>query len=277
MKKNIGGISNDEKQFKKYSESIERIYKNSIILGNSGNNYLKIKLDLGDIIITQLSSLICMNSGVEKAEIQFDGILHGFSKILAGEPLYYQTYTGKGNGFIYIGSNFINSIIVIKIKRGEKYRLSRNSFLASTLNIKISFTFQMKGILGIGQEEGFFLPIAECIGLEHGYIWLCAFGHLEKIIIPQNDYLIIDNGIFLACNDKYQYEISKLGKSLFSSFFGGEGFGMKFIGPAEIFIQTKNINDFLVQEQPTTTLDNQTTNNIINNGDFVGELFNFVE
>jgi uncharacterized protein (AIM24 family) len=237
--------------------SIDRIFQNSIISGNSGNQYLKIKLQYDDIIITQLGSLICMNSGVLKADIKFDGILHGFSKLLAGEPLYYQVYKGnnKNNGFIYIGSNFINSIIVIKIGYGEIYRLSRNSFLASTGNIKISFTFQMKGLFEIGQEEGFFLPIATCVGEDYGYIWLCAFGNLEKIIIPKNDYLIIDNGMFLACNDKYQYEISKLGVSIFSSLFSGEGFGMKFLGPAEIFIQSKNINEFLIQQQPSSVID----------------------
>ena len=128
------------------------------------------------------------------------------------------------------------------------------------VNIKISFTFQFKGVFEIGQDEGFFLPTAECVIGEYGYIWLCAYGHLERINIPINDYIIIDNGVFLACNNKYEYTISKLGKSLFSSLFGGEGFGMKFRGvddDTHIYIQTKNINDFLVNETTTTT-DNST-------------------
>ena len=51
--------------------------------------------------------------------------------------------------------------------------------------------------------------------------------------------------MFLACHNKQQYSIEKIGKSLFKSFFGGEGFGMKFTGPCTVFIQTKNINEFL--------------------------------
>ena len=270
MKKNKGGNNNE----KSILISIDRIFEKSSILGSTGNQYLKIYLKDDDILITQLGSLICMNSGIEKADLKFDGILHGFSKILAGEPLFYQIYKGnkKENGYIYIGSNFINSIIAIKIRKGEIYRLSRNCFLASTGNIKISFTFQAKGIFEIGQEEGFFLPTATCFIGEYGYIWLCAYGNLEKIIIPNNDYLIIDNGIFLACNNMYQYEISKLGKSLFSSFFGGEGFGMKFRGPAEIYIQTKNINDFLIQG--SSNEDN--VNTIINNGELISNAINLL-
>ena len=244
------------KEDKLILESIDRIFKSSSILGTPGNHFLKFKLKDDDIIITQLGSLICMNSGIEKADLHFEGFLHGFSKVLAGEPLYYQIYKGnkRENGYIYIGSNFINSIIAIKIMKGEEFRLSRNCFLASTGNIRISFTFQLNGIIGIGQDEGFYLPIATCFVGEYGYIWLCAYGHLEKITIPKNDYLIIDNGIFLACNNKHEYTISKLGKSIFSSFFGGEGFGMKFKGGDDdihIYIQTKNINDFLVKETTT--------------------------
>lgn len=211
---------------------------------------------------------------LKKADLHFEGFLHGFSKILAGEPLYYQIYKGniKENGYIYIGNSFINSIIAIKIKKGDIFRLSRNCFLASTGNIRISFTFQAKGIFEIGQEEGFFLPTATCFIGDYGYIWICAYGNLEKIIIPDKDYLIIDNGIFLACNNKYQYDISKLGKSLFSSFFGGEGFGMKFRGPAEIYIQTKNINNFLTEE---TTTENGV-NTIINNGELIGDAINLL-
>lgn len=266
INKEKGGLNNN------ISNSIDRIYKSSSILGTAGNHYLKIELvDDVDFIITQLGSLICMNSGIEKADIHFDGLLNGFQKIFAGEPLFYQLYSGKKNkkGYIYLGNNFINSIIVIKINKGDIFRLSRNSFLASTGNIKISFTFQFKGFFELGQEEGFVLPTAECVVGEYGYIWLCAYGNLEKITIPRDDYLIIDNGIFLACNNKHQYEISKLGKTLFSSFFGGEGFGMKFKGSAEIYIQTKNINNFLVQE--TTTTDNAT-----NHGELIEDAINLL-
>lgn len=253
--------------------SIDRIFSNSQIIGQNGNQFVKFNLEHNDFIIAQLGSLICMNSGVDKADIKYDGIWKGISKVLAGEPLFYQVFRGNkiGKGYIYIGTNFINSILVIKINKGDVYRLSRNCFLASTGNIKISFTVQMKGILGIGQEEGFILPTATCIGEEYGFIWICAFGNLEKIVVPKNDYLIIDNGAFLACKNNSQFELSKLGKSLFTSFFGGEGFGMKFVGPVEIYIQTKNINNFLTDEP---SVENEIGDIVDENvEDVIGDIF----
>ena len=59
--------------------------------------------------------------------------------------------------------------------------------------------------------------------------------HLKKIELKDKEEIIIDNGYFLACNKKMDYTIEKLGKTMASTFLGGEGYGMKFIGP-ELFI-----------------------------------------
>ena len=37
-----------------------------------------------------------------------------------------------------------------------------------------------------------------------------------------------------------------MGKTLTSAFFDGEGFGMKFVGPGTLYIQSKNISNFAV-------------------------------
>lgn len=224
----------------------DSIQKNSEIKGSHGSQYLEIKLNKDESIIAATGAMIYMNSGINKAELQYDGITSGIKKLLAGETFFYQKFTGNSNnGKLLLGANFINSIIVMKIYKNNDFRLSRYSYLASTDNIKIKFDTQMKGILGIGQEEGFILPVASCISGDYGYIWLSTFGSFERIEVPENDEIIVDNGMFLACHNRQQYSIEKIGKSLFKSFFGGEGFGMKFTGPCTVFIQTKNINEFL--------------------------------
>lgn len=42
------------------------------------------------------------------------------------------------------------------------------------------------------------------------------------------------------------YTIVNMEKTLTSAFFGREGFGMKFIGPGTLYIQSKNISNFAV-------------------------------
>jgi uncharacterized protein (AIM24 family) len=223
------------------------IVNNSTVTGTSGSQHVEFKLGEGHTIITALGSMIYMKGGIQKAEIHYDGIGNSFKKWLSGESFVYQKFSGTTEtGTLVLGSSFINSIMILRIKSGDEYRLSKYCFLACTDNIKISMTTQMKGIIGIGQE-GFILPIASCINGEYGYLWLSAYGNLHQENIENGDSILVDNGMFLACNNYYQYDVEQIGKSLFSSFMGGEGFGMKFQGPCVIYIQTKNINDFLKQ------------------------------
>lgn len=238
--------------------SYDDILNSCKIMGPEGSQYVKYRLKKGQNIIAATGSMIYMKGQIGKAELQFDGIGQGIKKLLAGESLVYQKFTGTGeDGTLVLGSNFINSIMILKITKGDGYRLSRYSFLACTDNIQISMTTQFKGIIGIGQSEGFILPVASCISGDYGYVWLSAYGNFEQEHVKADDSILVDNGMFLACHDTYQYNIESIGKSLFSSFLGGEGFGMKFQGPCTIYIQTKNINEFIDRFQ-TSSSDNNT-------------------
>jgi len=231
----------------------DSILKSSKIVGPEGSQHVKYNLQNGQSIISATGAMIYMKGSIGKAELSFDGIGQGIKKVLAGESLVYQKFTATGNGTVVLGSNFINTIMILKIKKGDEYRLSRYSFLACTDNIQISMTTQMKGIIGIGQSEGFILPIASCISGDYGYIWLSAYGNFEQESVDANDSILLDNGMFLACHNTHQYELERIGKTLFGSFLGGEGFGMKFNGPCTVYIQTKNINEFIERFQTSAS------------------------
>lgn len=217
------------------------IANNSKIVGNSGSQYLEINLSKGQKIHASSGTMLFLTSGISMPESKFDGI----GKIFAGEDIVHQEYTGLGQGKVAFGLDYPCDIIKIKIPPGGKYRLSRYSYLASTTNIKTSWTSQWKGILGIGQSEGFILPVAENISDKVGYIWLCAYGTLKLKQLEKGASIIIDNGLFLACDNKVQYEVVKIGKSYFAAFINQEGFGMKFTGPCDIYVQSKNIDGLI--------------------------------
>jgi len=226
------------------------IFDKSRIIGDQGSQYVLFSLNSEQSIISSLGSVIYINGDVDKAEVVFPGIQQGIMNIFSGESFIFQKFQGNGShGKIAIGSSFINSVVCIKIEKDETYRLSRNSFLACTENIEIGTTIIGKGILGIGQSEGFIYPTAKVKSNDDndddennfGYIWLSAYGGLEKISVVKDKELIINNGLFLACKNEVKYDIDMFGKSIISSI--GEGFGMSFKGESDIYIQTKNINE----------------------------------
>ena len=247
---------------------IDRIKTNSKIGGSDGSQYLEIKLEGNDTIFAAAESLIYKDNGVSQAELALDDIFQSMRKMLAGENLFYQKFSavpGKKEGIVVLGTNFINSIICIKVEKNKPIRFSRGSFLASTPNIKLDMTIQIKGIFGIGQEEGFILPIAECVFGLYGYVWLSAYGSFKEIDMSEQNYEItIDNGMFLACENSKQYEIVFMGKGLLSSFFGGEGFGMKFTSGVPLYIQTKNSNELITTDEGAGGEEDGIINNLTN-------------
>jgi len=217
------------------------IANNSKIIGNSGSNYLEIYLSHGQKIHAASGSMLYLTGGVSMPESKFDGI----GKLFAGEYIVHQEYTGIGSGKVAFGLDFPSDIIRIEIPPGAKYRLSRYSYLASTTNVKISWTSQLKGIFGIGQSEGFILPVAENTSNKPAFIWLCAYGALKMKRLLQGETIVIDNGLFLACDNQKQYEVIKIGKSYFAALINKEGFAMKFTGPCDIYIQSKNLDGLI--------------------------------
>jgi uncharacterized protein (TIGR00266 family) len=202
---------------------------------------------------TDPGSMIYLKGNVSKAELSVAGLGTGFARLFSGQSMFLSTYTGNENcsetspGMVALSMDMPADIIQLVIPEGQKYRISRGSFLASTSNVEMKATVKAKGIFGIGQEEGFVLPILEVpVGTGEGIVWLSSFGMFEKHALLPQEEMIVDNGVFLAVDNDLDYEIVKLGRTILGSLFSGEGFGMKFVGPCTLYSQSKNFNDFSI-------------------------------
>ena len=217
-------------------------------IGSSGSVFLRINLLENQQIMTSPGALLYMRSGIKKGEIKFDNVGSGIWRLLGGESLFYTTYTGlEGGGTIAVGTDLPGDIIDISISPNEEWYISRGSYLCSTLNILIEATVKTQGFFGlIGSSEGGVLPTIKTTDGNAGKFWLGAYGSFEKIVLNSGKEIIVDNGYFLAAEKKMDYTIVNMGKTLTSAFFGGEGFGMKFVGPGTLYIQSKNISNFAV-------------------------------
>lgn len=209
---------------------------------------LKLDLANGMVVNTSPGSLVYMKGDVQKGTANVGSIGTAFARSFTGQDFFLTRYIGGAKGgSIALSLAFPGDIIEITLNQNEAYRLSKGCFLACTDSIKISAAVQLQGILGIGQGEGMIMPLATCLNGQ-GKLWLGGFGTFEKHeLTTESDVMIVDNGIFLACSNNITPSIVQLGTSLWSTFAGGEGFGMEFKGPCVVYTQSKNFNDFLVQ------------------------------
>lgn len=215
------------------------------IVGAPGSNYLLVDLYPGQTILTAPGSLIYLRGNVEKGVVEVGGIGKAFARALGGQDLLLTKYKGNSDngGRIALGTALPGDIIAIDLAPHHEIIVSRGSFLCCTEGLEVTATTRAQGILGVGQQEGFILPVIRA-GDIGGRVWLCAYGTFERLDLEMNEVAVLDNGTFLACPASLNYQVVRLGKTLLSSLAGGEGLGMQFTGPASLYIQSKNINDF---------------------------------
>ncbi len=239
-------------------------------VGPSGNRSLEFYLEPGYSIITLPGSLLYMRGNVEKGTIKVDS--SSFFRFFTGETFTLVSYKGmnvptnkeessttseriKGSekgGHITLGLTFPGDIICIEVKKDSKIKFLKNSFLACTPNLDISGKFDYKQLIPVGTDfEPFLGHVSHKENSnESGYVWLSTYGVFEKIYLKKGDEIIVDNGMFLACNEDYSYKVSRLGRSMFGGIVSGEGWGVQFSCKNDegmtIYCQTKSINDLIL-------------------------------
>jgi uncharacterized protein (AIM24 family) len=220
------------------------VAQSATLVGDQSSKYVVFNLPAGLSIISDVSFLVYLKGDVSKGEIAMNAdIWSSFARAFGGETVLFQKYTGgTKSGAVALGTSLPGDIVMIPIGPGETYLLSSGSFLASTENIKISGSLKLMNLLPFGSEEGVVLTSATCTNNNTGYIWVAAYGAFERHELKaESDEMIVNNGMFLACNRKESYTLATLGKSLASTLLG-EGLGMKFKGPCIVYTQSKNLN-----------------------------------
>lgn len=211
------------------------------ILGGESGAYLEVFIRKGETVIGAGGAMLYMKGPVSLPQTKTKGI---FGRLFAGEELFINTFEGlsdTSDGCVAFGQSLPGGVIGIPLSPGQGIKLSRGSFLACTSNVTVSGKFNWRGLIPVGQQEGFVLPKAVCEpGTKGGMVWISTYGSFDKHVLKADDTMILDNGVFLACDINDNYKIVSIGKTLVSFVFGGEAFGMKFVGPATIYTQSRS-------------------------------------
>jgi len=230
---------------KKYSNDIPKYRINN----DGGFGSVIMNLNSEETFVLESGALFFIKQKIGqkiKVKTKTGGILSGLSRtLLSGETLFKNYLTApKGNSAeITFGSSFPGEIIPITLKPGDKYHISSGSFLGSSANIDVKTKFKMRGLF---TGEGPFLTKLTNSSDNDGLVFLACYGKIRKVSIKKGEEYLVDNGLFLSAHEDNKFTITKL-SGYKSFFFGGEGFFMKFKGPCELYVQNRNINDFIHQ------------------------------
>jgi len=202
---------------------------------------LVVTLEPNEKIIAEAGALTYMTPNIEvhtrkreKSLLRTLGLT-----ILGRQSFFVNEYTAVGSpGEVGFVSAPVGDIERLEIKPGQGYIIQKSAYIASTENIDLDIQWEgfTKGLFG----QGLFMIRTTGEGL----LFINTFGAIDKHVLKPGESLIVDNFHLVAFSSTCNYKVTKFG-GLKETILGGEGLVTHITGPGEVYIQTKNLGEFV--------------------------------
>ena len=202
---------------------------------------LEVFLDKDEYITGEAGSLTYMSSNIDiRTRTRERSILGSLkTSILGGQSLFVTDFVSVGEpGKVALVAAPIGDIVKLEVTPEKGYIIQKSAYLASTQNIDLDVRWEgfTRGLFGQG------LFMIRTTGL--GDLFINSFGAIDKHVLEQGEQLVVDNFHLAAFSDTCEYEVRKFG-SWKDTLFSGEGLVTYIEGPGEVYIQTKNLREFV--------------------------------
>ncbi len=202
---------------------------------------LVVKLKPEEMITAESGAMTYMTPNLEvKTRKREEGIFKSLKVAILGQQSFFvNDYIAHGGpGEIGLVSAPLGDIVKLEVNSKNGYIVQQSAYIASTPGVTLDTQWQgfVKGIFG---QSLFMIKIEG-----EGQVFLNCFGALDKHVLKPGESLIIDNYHLVAFSNSCEYTVKKFG-GLKSTILGGEGLVTEIKGPGEVYIQTKNLREFV--------------------------------
>jgi uncharacterized protein (TIGR00266 family) len=202
---------------------------------------LVVNLAQGDTITAEAGAMTYMSPNIEphtrKREKSLLGSL-GLT-ILGGQSFWVNDYIAtNGPGEVAFVAAPIGDIETLEIRPNQGYIIQKSAYIASTESVDLDIKWEgfTKGLFG----QGLFMIKVK----GNGTLFINTFGAIDKHTLAPGQTMIVDNFHLVAFSDTCSYKVTKFG-GLKETILGGEGLVTQITGPGDIYIQTKNVSEFV--------------------------------
>jgi len=160
-------------------------------------------------------------------------------KLLGRQSFWVNDFKAEGSqGEVAFVSAPVGDIQTLEVKPDEGYIIQKSAYIASTQNVDLDVKWQgfTKGLFG----QGLFMIKAT----GEGSLFINTFGAIDKHTLKSGQTLIVDNFHLVAFSNSCNYKVKKFG-GLKETLLGGEGLVTEIRGPGDVYIQTKNLREFV--------------------------------
>jgi uncharacterized protein (TIGR00266 family) len=159
--------------------------------------------------------------------------------ILGGQSFWVNDYIAtNGPGEVAFVAAPIGDIETLEIRPNQGYIIQKSAYIASTESVDLDIKWEgfTKGLFG----QGLFMIKVR----GNGTLFINTFGAIDKHTLAPGQTMIVDNFHLVAFSDTCSYKVTRFG-GLKETILGGEGLVTQITGPGDIYIQTKNVREFV--------------------------------
>jgi uncharacterized protein (TIGR00266 family) len=202
---------------------------------------LVVTLEQGEKITAESGAMTYMDPNIEAHTRKREKSLLGSIglTIFGRQSFWVNDYTASnGQGEVAFVSAPVGDIETLEVKQDQGYVIQKSGYIASTENVNLDVKWEgfTKGLFGQG------LFMIKVTG--NGTLFINTFGAIDKHTLESGQTLIVDNFHLVAFSDTCNYKVTKFG-GLKETLLGGEGLVTRITGPGDIYIQTKNLREFV--------------------------------
>ena len=159
--------------------------------------------------------------------------------VIGRQSFWVNDYTAtRGPGEVALVAAPVGDIETLEVKPDQGYVIQKSAYIASTESVDLDIKWEgfTKGLFG----QGLFMIKAR----GNGTLFINTFGAIDKHTLNAGQTLIVDNFHLVGFSDTCMYKVTKFG-GLKETLLGGEGLVTQITGPGDIYIQTKNLKEFV--------------------------------
>jgi uncharacterized protein (TIGR00266 family) len=202
---------------------------------------LVVSLEQGETLTAEAGAMTYMDPGIEvHTRKREKSLLGSLGLALVGRQSFWvNDYTAtQGPGELGLVSAPVGDIEMLDIKPDQGYVMQKAAYVASTQSVDLDVQWEgfTKGLFGQG------LFMIRVTGT--GNLFINTFGAIDKHTLKAGQSMIVDNFHLVAFSSTCSYKVTKFG-GLKETLLGGEGLVTNITGPGDIYIQTKNLKEFV--------------------------------
>ncbi len=200
---------------------------------------IQFSMNRGEKVTAEAAAMVFMRGDIETVTRMRKG---GFFKslkaaALGGESFFVNDFIANSdNCKLGLTGNTLGDIEVIHVT--EEFIVQSGAFVGSTGGLTLDTKWQgfTKGIFGSN------LFMLKTVGT--GDMFVNAWGGIIKKELRDGEKMILDNYQLVALSSRASYRVTKHG-GFKTTLFGGEALVIEIVGPGTVYLQTKNIMEFV--------------------------------